>query len=413
MQKLKAAVIGAGSTYTPELIEGFIAYKETLPFTEFSLMDIDEERLDIVGNLAIRQLKAAGITADVELVTDLDRALSGADFVFGQIRVGKMPARILDERIPLKYGYIGQETTGAGGFMKALRTVPVIMNITERMKQLSAPGAWLINFSNPSGIIAEAVLNRTNTNMVGLCNVPVNMRKNTADAFGTTGFDYEYVGLNHLSWFTSVTINGEAQDLSRIKPETPQVTPYFPSYYLDYFYTREKKLNELREAAAAGKTRGEVCLALEETLFKQFADPSLQVKPEELSQRGGALYSMAALSSVNSIHNDDSGIHVVAAKNNGAVPFMDADDVVEIKCELGRGGIKPLPVQNYNKYVISLMRSVKAYEKLTIEAALSGCRETALEALMVHPLLGDYDKVKPMLDELLEAHKQYLPKFFA
>ena len=412
MPKLKAAVIGAGSTYTPELIEGFIAYKDTLPFTELSLMDIDQTRLGIVGNLAIRQLKAAGIDVKVELTTDLDRALDGTDFVFGQIRVGKMPARILDERIPLKYGYVGQETTGAGGFMKALRTVPVIMDITERMKRLSQAGAWLINFSNPSGIIAEAVLNYTGTNMVGLCNVPVNMRRNAADVLGTDNFEYEYVGLNHLSWFTSITIDGKPQNLSQIKPETPQVTPYFPSYYLDYFYTREKKFAELQDAADKNQTRGEVCLELEDALFKQFADPNLNVKPEELSKRGGALYSMAALSAVNSIHNNDKGIHVVAAKNNGAVPFMDDDDVVEIKCELSRTGINPLPVHNYNEYIIGLMRGVKAYERLAVQAAMEGCREKAMAALMVHPLLGDYDKVKPMLNELLEAHKQYLPKFF-
>jgi 6-phospho-beta-glucosidase len=388
MQKLKAAVIGAGSTYTPELIEGFIEYRETLPFSEFSLMDIDEERLDIVGNLAIRQLKAAGMNCKVELVTDLDRALDGADFVFGQIRVGKMPARILDEKIPLKYNLLGQETTGAGGFMKALRTVPVIMDIAERMKRLSERGAWLINFSNPSGIIAEAVLNRTDTNMIGLCNAPINMLKDLKEQHGEVDPDIEYIGLNHLSWFTGVE-------------------PYYPSYYLAYYDNREEKV---RECLDAEKTRGEICLELEEKLFRQFADESLCVKPEELSQRGGALYSTAALSAVNSIHNDDNKIHIVAAKNMGAVPFMADDDVVEIRCKLGRSGIIPLPVKTYNEHIINLMQAVKKYEKLTVEAALESSREKALAALIAHPLIDD-EKAEPLLLEMLEAHKKYLGGF--
>jgi 6-phospho-beta-glucosidase len=404
--KLKAAIIGAGSTYTPELIEGFITYKETLPFSEFCLMDIDEKRLDIVGNLAIRQLKKAGFNYPVTLTTDLEKALDSADFVFGQIRVGKMPMRVLDEKIPLKYNLLGQETTGIGGFMKALRTVPVIMDIAERMKQLSEKNAWLINFSNPSGIIAEAVLNHTDVNMVGLCNVPVNMRKHAADVLGTNDFEYEYVGLNHLSWITKISIT---DDLTQIKPETPPVTPYFPSYYLDYFYTREKKI---RECIEAEKTRGEICLELEEKLFKQFADEELCIKPDELSQRGGALYSTAALSAVNSIYNDDNKIHVVAAKNNGAVPFMDDDDAVEIKCRLGKSQITPLPVSIYNEYVIGLMRAVKAYEKLTVKAAMTGCKETALAALMVHPLIGDYEKAEPLLNEMLELNKEFLPNYW-
>jgi 6-phospho-beta-glucosidase len=388
--QLKAAVIGAGSTYTPELIEGFIAYKETLPFSEITLMDTDEMRLNILGELAKRQLKAGGFDCGVTLTADLDRALEGADYVFGQIRVGKMAARVLDEKIPLKYNLLGQETTGAGGFLKALRTVPIIMDITDRMKRLAARGAWLINFSNPSGIIAEAVLNHTDTNMVGLCNVPVNMLKDIAEMKGTSDFEYEYVGLNHLSWITSVE-------------------PYHASYYLEYYEQHEKKV---RDCIDAEKTRGEICLELEEKLFRQFADESLCVKPPELSERGGALYSTAALSAVDSIHNDRQGIHVIAAKNNGAVPFMDENDVVEIKCRLGKTSVTPLPVHTFNDYIIGLMKAVKVYEKLTVEAALTGSRGKALAALRAHPLIGNTENTEPLLNEMLEAHKIYLPRFF-
>jgi 6-phospho-beta-glucosidase len=380
-----------------------------------------------VGGLAKRQLKAGGFKGEVSLTTDLSRATDGASFVFGQVRVGKMAARIRDEKIPLKYGMLGQETTGAGGFMKALRTIPVILNVCEQMKKNAAKDAWLINFSNPSGILAEAVLNHTDVNMIGLCNCPVNMVKEIADIIGTEAFDYEYVGLNHLSWITSVIKHGETENLvsalsgkagASMKnvpeidydPALLHAIPYIPSSYLSYFYTREAQLNHCRSAK---KTRGEVCLELEEKLLKQYASPTLDIKPPELALRGGALYSTAALTAAESIAGDKRELHVVAAKNNGAVPFMDNDDVVEIKCELGKAGVKPQKVTVYNEYVIGLMRAVKAYEKLTVKAALNGSREAALAALMVHPLIGDYAVAAPMLEEMLEANCTFLPRFFA
>ncbi len=423
----KAAVIGAGSTYTPELIEGFIDRKDSLPFDSFALMDIDEKRLEVVGGLAKRQLKAGGFKGEVILTSDIKRATDGANFVFGQIRVGKMAARIRDEKIPLKYGLLGQETTGAGGFLKALRTVPVILDVCEHMKRNAASDAWLINFSNPSGIIAEAVLNNTDTNMIGLCNCSINMVKEIADTIGTEEFDYEYVGLNHLSWITSVIKRGETENLVsalsgkagasmknvpeiEYDPELLRAVPYIPSSYLSYFYMREKQIQKCRDAE---KTRGEVCLELEEKLLKQYMNPNLTVKPPELALRGGALYSTAAASAVESIANNKRELHVVAAKNNGAVPFMDDDDVVEVKCELSRDGVKPKKVTVYNDYVVGLMRAVKAYEKLTVSAAINGDRDKALAALMVHPLIGGFEKAAPMLNEMLEANRDYLPRFFA
>lgn len=426
MLKSKAAIIGAGSTYTPELVEGFVTRREELPFESFVLMDIDEKRLEVVGNLAKRQLMAGGFRGEVILTTDLDRALEGASFVFGQVRVGKMAARISDEKIPLKYGCLGQETTGAGGFMKALRTVPVILDVAQRMKRLAADNAWLINFSNPSGIIAQAVLNHTDVNMIGLCNCAINMVKGIADTIGTDAFDYEYVGLNHLSWITSVVKQGETENLVtalsgkagasmknvpeiEYDPALLRAVPYIPSSYLSYFYAREA---QIQKCLKAEQTRGEICLDLEKKLLAQYADPHLDVKPLELEKRGGALYSTAAVSVASSIANDKKEIHVVAATNQGAVPFMDEDDVVEVKCRLGKEGAVPLPVEVYNEYVIGLMRAVKAYEKLTVRAAIEGDRDAALAALMVHPLIGDYAKAKPMLDEMLEANKAYLPRFF-
>jgi len=422
----KAAIIGAGSTYTPELIEGFIERAGRLHFDAIALMDIDAASLELVGGLAKRQLIESGFKGEVIFTQDLDRALDGASFVFAQVRPGKMAGRIRDEKIPLKYGLLGQETTGAGGFMQALRTVPVIMDLTSDMKRLSADGAWLINFSNPSGIIAEAVLNYTDANMVGLCNCAINMVKGIADVLETYDFDYEYVGLNHLSWITSVVKHGETENLvsslagiadtsmknnpvADIDPALMRAVPYVPSSYLNYYYARS---GQVQKCLDAEKTRGEICVEIEGKLRESYSNPDLKEKPPELTQRGGALYATAAVSVAESIICDKQDLHVVAAKNKGAVPFMDDDDVVEILCRLGKDGIAPQRVSVYNEYVVGLMRAVKAYEKLTVRAALTGDRDIALAALMAHPLVGDIAKAAPLLEEMLEANKDYVPKFF-
>jgi 6-phospho-beta-glucosidase len=326
----------------------------------------------------------------------------------------------------LKYGLLGQETTGAGGFMQALRTVPVIMDLVADMKRLSTDDAWLINFSNPSGIIAEAVLNLTDAKMIGLCNCAINMVKGIADVIGTYDFDYEYVGLNHLTWITSVIKHGETENLVatlagkadtsmmniqgvELDPAVMRAVPYVPSSYLNYYYARSEQIQKCLDAE---KTRGEICLEIENKLREQYSNPDLKVKPPELAERGGALYATAAVSAAESIALDKNDLHVVAAKNNGAVPFMDDNDVVEVLCKLGKEGIAPKRVNVYNEYIIGLMRAVKAYEKLTVRAAIEGDRDVALAALMAHPLVGDVAKAVPMLEEMLEANKEYVPRFF-
>jgi 6-phospho-beta-glucosidase len=310
--------------------------------------------------------------------------------------------------------------------MKALRTIPVMLGIAEGMKKGAADGAWLINFSNPSGIIAEALLNLTDINMIGLCNCSINMLKEITDTIGTADFDYEYIGLNHLSWITSVKKRGDSENLVaalsgkagasmknvpkiEYDPALLRAVPYIPSSYLSYFYAREEQIQKCRDAA---QTRGEICLDLEETLLGQFSDPGLCVKPAGLEKRGGALYSTAAASAAAALLLDKRDLHVVAAKNNGAVPFMDDGDVVEVPCALGKNGAVPRPVSVYNEYIIGLMRAVKAYEKLTVRAAVGGDRDAALAALMAHPLIGDYAKAAPMLEEMLEANREYLPRFY-
>jgi 6-phospho-beta-glucosidase len=355
------------------------------------------------------------------LTGDLDEAISGADYIFAQIRVGGMAVRIRDEKIPLKHGLLGQETTGAGGFMKALRTIPVMLDIARRIERL-APNAWLVNFSNPSGLIAEALLNHTKVRMIGLCNCFINMKAGITKSLGTTDFDYDYVGLNHLGWITSVTVNGE-EALDRLgktagakmknipdldyDDDLIAAVPAIPSGYLSYYYLREE---QVQKCLKAEKTRGEICVELEESLIRQYRNPDLAVKPKELAQRGGALYSTAAVSVVDAIENDKNEYHVVNVKNSGAISFMEDDDVVEIKCLVNRGGAAPVAVSKpQNPCIKGLMQSVKAYEKLTVSAAIKGSRADALAAIMVHPLIGDYRKAKAVLDDMLAANAEYLP----
>jgi 6-phospho-beta-glucosidase len=439
MKGLKVAVIGAGSTYTPELINGFIKRKGEMPVRKFCLMDIDREKLDIVGKLAIRMLNSNEMEAKTVMTEDLREALDGADYVVAQIRVGKLDARIKDEKIPLKYGLIGQETTGIGGFMKGLRTIPVIMNITEQMKKY-CPQAWLINFSNPSGLLAEAVLNHTDIKMIGLCNVPINMKKAVtklvSEKYEEPGKcceqkvcgepEVDYVGLNHLSWITGVYCDGKEilQDYIRQcadSTELPRpavlgwdaellrIVKGYPSSYLNYYYYRESKLEHLLKEE---KSRGEVCKDIEKELLALYMDPNLKEKPAVLDKRGGALYSEAAVSLISAIHNDKNEIHIINTRNNGALDFMDDNDVVEIGCRVNKKGVTPIPLKTFdNEHIKGLMKTVKAYEKHAVAAGLNGDYGEAMRALMIHPLVGDYTKAKGAFDELLEAHREFLPQF--
>ncbi len=424
---MKIAVIGAGSTYTPELINGFIARADSLKIDEFCFMDIDQHKQGIVAAFAQRMLKAAGMNAKVKLTGSLQEAVAGADFVIGQIRVGLLEARIKDEKIPLKYNLLGQETTGIGGMMNALRTIPVIMNIAREIERL-APNAWFINFSNPSGIIAEALLHHSCVKTIGLCNGPINMIKDarTKVPEGTKQFDYDFVGLNHLCWITAIYADGreilrelfkdEIESIAlknipgrKYTPDLMGATGGIPISYLNYYYFREQQIEKCK---LAEKTRGEICVDIENELLELYSDPSLVSKPEILDKRGGALYSEAAVSVIDSIVNDKGDIHVVNVLNNGAYEFMNREDVVEVKCTVGKDGPVPVKLRNFsNEYIIGMMKAVKMYEKLTIKAALNGSFNDALSALMVHPIIGDYDKAQPALKEMLWANRDYLPQF--
>lgn len=426
MQQLKIAIIGAGSTYTPELIEGVINRNASLPVTELVLMDIDERKLNIVGGLCRRMVEKAGLKTSFKLTMDLAEALRDADFVLAQIRVGKLPCRILDETIPLKYGLIGQETTGIGGFFKALRTIPVMLEIAKLMEVL-CPQAWLINFSNPSGILAQALQNHTKIKSLGLCNVPINMFAGVEQSLGRSDLDIEYVGLNHLSFITGIKHQGkdllqealaqgvQGQGMKNIplqgfSTELIQTIGAIPSSYLEYFYYREDKLKHLMEEK---QCRGEVCVEIEERLLEQYQQESLAEKPKELEKRGGARYSEAAISLVDAIYNDKQELHVVNVLNQGALKFMAEDDTVEVAAVIGKSGAVPVPIHHFcNTHVMELMKTVKAYERHTVKAAMDGDDDEAMKALLINPLVGDYNKAKQCYDEMKLAHRTYLPRFF-
>jgi 6-phospho-beta-glucosidase len=418
---MKIAVIGAGSTYTPELADGLIRRTISLPVSELVLMDIDARKLDIVGRLIQRMAAHAGVGFSVRMTMDLDDALRGSAFVMAQIRVGQLPARLLDERIPLAHGLIGQETTGIGGMLNALRTIPVMTHIARRMEAL-CPDAWLINFSNPSGLVAEALLRHTRVKMLGLCNIPVTMRSAIRKELNDPNASVESVGLNHLSWITSVFSRGEErlQDLIDVGFTGERGVPSFdaccmraaggiPNSYLSYYYHRSEKLRALQEQP---RTRAAVCMGIEEELLKQYNDDSLFTKPALLDERGGHLYSEAAVSLADSIWNDRGDVQVVNAQNRGALNCLEPDEVAELPFKIGKGGATPVPLRSTGTpHMHALIRSVKAFERITVEVAYSGDRDMAISALFTHPLTREYTNASRCFDELVCAHKAYLPQF--
>lgn len=425
MKEINVTVIGSGSTYCPELVDGFLQRQNSLHLKRLVLMDIDDRKRTIVGSLCERMIKKAGLDTEVVMTDNLDAALVGADFVVTQIRVGKLPARYLDESIPVKYGLIGQETTGIGGMFKALRTIPVIGNICKKIEEI-CPDAWLINFTNPSGIITDYVLNNTKVKCIGLCNVPIDMLDDIKENCGED-VDITYLGLNHLSWVTSVMKNGKEM-LYNLFDEgfAPKVMANivddgfdveclrsvggWPSSYLQYFYNREAKIEHLKNDK---KSRAQVCMDIEEKLLKMYQDEELCIKPALLDKRGGHKYSLAACSLIDSIANDKNDVHVVNILNNGTLPFMQKNDVVEIAARIGADGAKPVEIREgtWNRHMVALMTAIKSYEKYTIEAGMTGDVHAAYNAMMVHPLIGDFAKSRACFEELKDAHREYLPQF--
>ena len=419
---VKVAVVGGGSTYTPELVEGFVTRADRVPVDDLVLLDVDPERLEVVGGLAGRMLAKVGYDGVLTLTGDRDDALEGADFVVVQLRVGGQAARYLDETIPPKFGCIGQETTGPGGFAKALRTVPVVLELAEETARRGAPGAWFVDFTNPTGLVTQALLDQGHR-AIGLCNVAIGFQRRFAAAFGVEPerVELEHVGLNHLSWERAVRVDGVDRlpeilstrielvaDETDMPAELIRALGAIPSYYLHYYYLTD----EVIERQRTERTRAEEVMEIEAGLLELYRDPDLAEKPELLERRGGAFYSEAAAQLIASLHEGTGDAQVVNVRNDGALPDLPDDAVVEILARIDREGAHPIPLAPLAPEMLGLVEHVKAYERLAVEAAMTGDRTIALKALMTNPLVRDYRTAAPLLDALLKANRRHLPRFF-
>jgi 6-phospho-beta-glucosidase len=420
---VKVAVVGGGSTYTPELIEGLAVRGDRLPIDDLVLLDIDPDRAEIVGGMARRQLARLGWPGRLQLTGVLDAALDGADFVIVQLRVGGQAARFVDETLPPRFGTIGQETTGAGGFAKALRTVPVVLDIAERARRLAAPDHWIVDFTNPVGIVSQALLDEGHR-AIGLCNVAIGFQRRFAARFDVEPerVELDHVGLNHLTWIREVRVDGvdrlpeilaaDEDEVARdvgLPAELVRALGAIPSYYLRYYYRFETVLADQRSDGHA--TRAEEVARIERDLLEMYRDPELDEKPALLANRGGAFYSEAAAQLIASLHDGSGDVQVVNVRNDGALPGLPDDAVVEIPARIDRDGAHPGPLRPLEPDMLGLVQAVKGYERLTIEAARTGDRKVALRALVANPLVRTWDVAGPLLDALLSANAGYLPAF--
>jgi 6-phospho-beta-glucosidase len=421
---VKIAVVGGGSTYTPELVQGFVSRRDRLPVDELVLHDIDDERLDVVGGLARRMLERQEFEGTLTLTSDRTAAIDGAAYVIVQLRVGGQAARLRDETIPLRFGCIGQETTGPGGFAKALRTVPVVLDIAEETAARGAPGAWVVDFTNPVGIVTQALLDEGH-HAIGLCNVAIGFQRILAARFGVEPerVQLEHVGLNHMSWERAVLVDGVdrlpemldagAEEMAGeigMPIELLRLLGAIPSYYLRYYYFTDQVLRD--ELTPGHRPRAQEVMDIEAELIEMYRDPELAEKPALLEERGGAFYSEAAAQLIASLEAGTGDVHVVDVRNDGAIPGLPDDAVVEIPARIDRDGAHVLPVDPLAPEMLGLVQGAKAYERLAVRAAITGDRDVALKALLANQLVGEYDVARGLLDALLEGNREQLPRFF-
>ncbi|WP_328347977.1 6-phospho-beta-glucosidase [Streptomyces violaceus] len=418
---MKLTVVGGGSTYTPELVDGFARLRDTLPIEELVLMDPAEDRLALVGGLSRRIFARKDHPGRVTTTTDLDWAVDGAGAVLLQLRVGGQAAREQDETWPLDCGCVGQETTGAGGLAKALRTVPVVLDIADRVRRTN-PDAWIIDFTNPVGIVTRALL-EAGHKAVGLCNVAIGLQRKFAALLGVEPPEVhlDHVGLNHLTWETGVRVGGpEAEDVLpglltdhgdriasdlRLPPALLNTLGVIPSYYLRYYYAHDEVVRELRTKPS----RAAEVAAMERELLTMYADPALDEKPELLAKRGGAYYSEAAVYLATALlGGGGTPYQVVNTYNRGTLPFLPDDAVIEVQAAVGAKGASPLPVAPVDPLYAGLMANVTAYEHLALEAALHGGRTRVFQALLSHPLIGQYEYAEALTDRLIAHNREHL-----
>ncbi|MGE6754067.1 6-phospho-beta-glucosidase [Rossellomorea sp. NPDC071047] len=432
---IKVVTIGGGSSYTPEFVEGLIKRYDELPVSELWLVDIEagKDKLDIVGNLAKRMVEKAGVPMEIHLTLDRKEALAEADFVTTQMRVGQLKARIQDERLPIKYGMIGQETNGAGGLFKGMRTIPVLLQIAEEMQQL-CQDAWLINFTNPAGMVTEALLRYgSHPKVVGVCNLPINTRMTLAKLLDVEveRLHIDFAGLNHMVYGLDVLVDGESvlgdvldimsnpdkqvsmRNIAPLpwEPEFIKSLGIIPCPYHRYFYKTSDILEKQLEEFKTGTTRAEVVQQLENELFQLYKDENLDIKPPQLEQRGGAYYSDAACNLISSIYNDRGDVQTLNIRNDGAISDLPRGSAVEVNCVVTRSGPKPIAVGELPVAVSGLVHQIKSFERVAAEASVTGSYEKALLAMTINPLVTSDVKAKQLLDEMLEVHREYLPQF--
>jgi 6-phospho-beta-glucosidase len=431
---IKIVTIGGGSSYTPELIEGFIKRYNELPIRELWLVDVEagKEKLEIVGALAKRMVEAAGIPMQIHTTLDRRKALKDADFVTTQFRVGQLDARILDERIPGEHGMLGQETIGAGGTFKALRTIPIIYDIINDMKEL-CDQAWLINFTNPAGIVSEAVFRNTDFDkFIGVCNVPINLTNHFAKVLHADVQDLipYFGGLNHLSYVFQVFYHhkdrlddiladmkqqqvnmNNIQDLKWNMDFIEQLHVY-PSPYHKYYHYYQEMYHKYETQFQTGKVRAELVKDIETTLFEKYKDPNLHEKPAELEQRGGAYYSDVACSVISSLHNDKREYHVVNTVNKGHIQDLPYGCAIEITSRITKDGPIPVHIGRLPLPIKGLVQQIKTYEELLVDAIQERDLGKAKLALQIHPLTTSIDVASQVFDELVEAHRDYLDYYF-
>ena len=419
---IKVAVIGAGSTYTPELIEGLARRSERLPIDELCLMDIADERLEIVGGLARRMLDRLGWPGRLSATTSREEAIDGASFVLVQLRVGGQAMRLTDETVPPRFGTIGQETTGAGGFAKALRTVPIVLELAELTAQRAAQDAWLIDFTNPVGIVTQALLDAGHR-AIGLCNVAIGVQRRMAAHFAVApdAVQLGHVGLNHLSWVRNVWIDGSdrlpellARDPERLADEAGGIPvelinglASIPSSYLRYYYCFG---DVLREQLDGAHFRAQEVMDIENQLLEMYRDPALDTKPQLLENRGGAFYSEAALGLVASLVSGDGAVHEVDVRNDGTLAGFADDDVVEVPARVEQGRIVPLPQEPLAPELQGLAQHMAAYERVAARAAVTGDPALARKALLAHPLVGQHPLNEELAQRMLDAELSRRPQ---
>jgi 6-phospho-beta-glucosidase len=414
---MKVAVVGGGSTYTPELVDGFARLRHLLPVEELVLTDPNQERLEVVAGVAERILAKQGHPGRLVRTTDLDQALDGASVVLLQLRVGGQEARNVDETLPLDCGCVGQETTGAGGLAKALRTVPVVLDIAERVRAKADDEAWIVDFTNPVGIVTRALLDAGHR-AVGLCNVAIGNQRRVAEhlTVDPSRVHLDHVGLNHLTWTRRVLVDGIDVLPDLLERGSGLLTPsglpldllrrlgVWPSYYLRYYYAHDAVVAEQK----AAPSRAAEVAAIERQLLDLYADPARDEKPALLEQRGGAYYSEAAVNLVASLVADRGDVQVVNLRNNGTLPFLDDSAVIEVPARVGGSGVIAVPVEPLDPLFAGLVAHVSAYEQLALDAAVHGGRDRVYRALLAHPLIGQHDVAARLTDLLLDANRDYL-----